>query len=630
MNKYIKMGLICCAIGMLSTSCNVMDTEPFESYSEDLVWNSKATADAFVFETYNQVIGAYTSRLNPEGWTLNSAHSDLTSSDNFSRDIIDRYYDAGFNKFASLRRCNLIIEKSIASTGLTEKQKTELEAEGRLLRAMIYYDQTRTMGRFIPINKVLSSIDEEAFKTPLTKSIEESYKLVLEDIDAAILGLPETSESGRINRWTAYALKSEVCLTAAAYTGDKSYFDKSLDASNKIINSGKFNIDGNYADMFLEAGKNSGEIIFAQYKLAVNTTVGGTDMQVLVPNVSYDDLVKNGCSPIFNDANGRTFEGWAAYFPTQDLVDQYLVIDEQDGQAKHWSQTSQFKQNVTDDLSNVKVGSFISEIVNIPNEDDMGETSKGPKIVKAGRITADNKDVSSLMYQNRDKRFYGTIVYDSCNWLNEFVTTKCKGNLWAACRASGNPQADSWYTTATGYYWRKAIYNVLPRVYVSNKTDYHTVIYRLGRIYMNKAEALLMKGQVADAVAALNETRVKHGGITPSTAASLADAWTDYKRERRVEMAQEGDYYWSLLRWGKYGGEANAGKPAGDVIEDLTTPVHKIQISQDRKRFFIGQVITNFCWDRNFSTRRYLLPIPQGQRDKRSASGINDEQNPGW
>ena len=51
MNKYIKKGLIYLAGGLFFVSCDVMDTEPFESYSEDLVWNSKSTADAFVLQT---------------------------------------------------------------------------------------------------------------------------------------------------------------------------------------------------------------------------------------------------------------------------------------------------------------------------------------------------------------------------------------------------------------------------------------------------------------------------------------------------------------------------------------------------------------------------------------------------
>ena len=69
---------------------------------------------------------------------------------------------------------------------------------------------------------------------------------------------------------------------------------------------------------------------------------------------------------------------------------------------------------------------------------------------------------------------------------------------------------------------------------------------------------------------------------------------------------------------------------AGDVINALNTPVHKIQITHDRKQFMVAQMVTNGAWNRNFTVRRYLMPIPQGQIDSRAAGGIHDTQNPGW
>ena len=97
-------------------------------------------------------------------------------------------------------------------------------------------------------------------------------------------------------------------------------------------------------------------------------------------------------------------------------------------------------------------------------------------------------------------------------------------------------------------------------------------------------------------------------------------------------MAEEitSDTYFSYLRWGKYGGYANYGRMPGDVIKDLDRPVYKICISQDRKKYFIGHVPLNNAWNRNFTTRRYLFPIPQGEIDTRSIYGIKDTQNEGW
>ena len=48
MNTYKKIALIGCLGFGLFTSCDVMDTRPFETYDEELVWSSKEMADAFV------------------------------------------------------------------------------------------------------------------------------------------------------------------------------------------------------------------------------------------------------------------------------------------------------------------------------------------------------------------------------------------------------------------------------------------------------------------------------------------------------------------------------------------------------------------------------------------------------
>ncbi len=622
----------CCICGLFLSACDVMDTKPYEMYSEDMVWSTKQTADAYVFQTYAEIIPLFVGRAGIEAWTPNGTSYNGWSSDAVARDLIDRYYNAGFNQFGKLRRCNLIIEKSQESTGLTENQKKELVAEGKMLRALVYYYQALRMGRFVPINKVLSPGDTDDFDTPLTSSVAESYQYIIKDVNDAIKGLPESSTAGRMNMWTALAYKTEICLAAAAYTGNQSYFDQCISAADSVINLGSFALDPQYGNMFLEAGKTSSEIIFAMYRLSENTTASSyAELINMVPFISNDDLIKSSCSPLFKNTDGQTFYGWHFYSPTQNLVDDYLVIDSQDGKAKQWWETSQFNASVVDDMANIQQeGIYTAVPVNVPSADDMGSTSKGQKIVKAGKII-DDANISRLMFEGRDQRFYETVAYDSCYWLNaELVTTCCNGNAWGACRTGNGGQADSWHTTTTNYYWRKAVYNVKPTLMNSQKTDYHVVLLRLGKIYLNKAEALLMKGQVSEALNLLNLTRVNHGKLPEVQESTTSQAWADYKRERRVEMALENDYYWSLLRWGKYGGDANNGKASGEVIDDLNIPAYKIQITKDRKRFFIGQAISNFCYDRNFTVKRYLFPIPQAELDKRAASGIHDDQNPGW
>jgi hypothetical protein len=77
------------------------------------------------------------------------------------------------------------------------------------------------------------------------------------------------------------------------------------------------------------------------------------------PNVKNDELTRSNATPLFKNTNGRAFEGWASFFPTQDLVDQYLVIDDTDGKAKPWDETSQYKRSVTEKpASGLAIGDF--------------------------------------------------------------------------------------------------------------------------------------------------------------------------------------------------------------------------------------------------------------------------------
>lgn len=131
-----------------------------------------------------------------------------------------------------------------------------------------------------------------------------------------------------------------------------------------------------------------------------------------------------------------------------------------------------------------------------------------------------------------------------------------------------------------------------------------------------------------DAVATFNQTRTIHGKLPASTATTLAEAWKDYKIERHVELFWECDRYFSLLRWGMYGGEANDGKSPRSEISELATPTTFIEISPARDAAYVGYV-QFYNNQRAFPVRQYLFPIPQGLINANSAI-TNADQNPGW
>ena len=113
----------------------------------------------------------------------------------------------------------------------------------------------------------------------------------------------------------------------------------------------------------------------------------------------------------------------------------------------------------------------------------------------------------------------------------------------------------------------------------------------MARCLLNKAEAQLRLNKVSDAVATLNLTRQTHGGLPASEASTLADAWKDYKIERRVELFWEGGLGTSVCCVGvSMVRRLTMVKAPGSVINELTEPATFIEIKPDHSAFYIGNV----------------------------------------
>lgn len=638
---------MCIALASVSSCRDTLDTHPTEIFDESTVWGSYNTAAAFVNSTYESVLnGIWGGSGTSVAWEARTPNAVKCSQvgegiDNIATELgITTSSDFGANRFSVLRKCNLIIEKVAASDALSEDEKALLIAEGRFLRGMVFFDQARKMGRFVPLCKVLETTDEEGASVPMTKDVAESYSYVITDLQAAVEGLPATANTGKATKWAAEVLLSRACLQAYAYTQDSKYLDIAISACEDAVNNSGITLSSNYAGLCNESDLYNKEILLGYYRLKSNTKIGQYEELIRTyPNISTDENKNAGSEVYLKNKDGKTFEGWAIYFPSQDLVDQYLVIDDETGEALPWDQTSQWKKNVVEnDPSTVTRAGQIDAVTfnngwvrRIPSDQDLKQTKEGyPTFTKYAVLKADSpKNISQLMYEGRDKRFAASIIYDGCTWVNETVHTNLTGNLSIGVR---DKEDGGWYNTVTSYYWRKGnIENPSPRAFYDCYCELHYNIARLGEAYLNLAEAYLCKGNGAAAVEALNNTRTIHGGLPEAEFTTLDKAWEDYIRERRVELCNEGgDIYFSYLRWGKYGGAANAGRPAGDVIEGLEVPAHKIEITKNRNAVLIGQLTLNNSAQRTFTTRRYLMPIAESFLNTRESYNLDHNQNEGW
>lgn len=646
MRNIYKYGILGISLMILNSCIDTLDTRPTTSFDDETVWGSKATVEGFINSTYDAVINSgYAGSGSSISWEARTPNGVLCSQvgegiDNVATELgLSTGNDWGVNRFGLLRKVNMIITNVQNSSTLNETEKIELKAHGNLMRGMIFFDQARKMGRFVPVKEVFTVENPEAVNIPMTEDVSESYKLIIEDLQIAANDLPIENASGLPTRWAAGVLLSRAALQAYAYTGDASYLDVAITAANDVISNSGVELS-NSNGLFNETDLYNPEILWGYYREKENTYVSSfEELMRTYPNVSTDNVINSQSPVALKQANGQTFEGWAIYFPTQDLVDQFLVTDEETGKAMPWYETSQYKNNVTvlDPSSITEAGQVDAykqvngDARRIPTPQDLKQLNKSyPTFTRYHQLNKGaDRDLSELMYSGRDRRFYTAIVYDKCSWIGETVELNLGGNLSAGVR---DKEDGGWYNTTTGYYWRKGnIENPTPRAYHNCQVALHFNIVRLGEAYMNLAEAYLLKHDVPHAVKALNMTRTIHGGLSESTAATEEEAWTDYIRERNCELTNEGgDIYYSYLRWGKYGGYANHGRDAGDIIYDLDRPVYKMSISRDRSKLLVGQMTLNNSAQRKFTEKRYLLPINQSFLNTREAYGLDHVQNKGW
>lgn len=641
MKHYIVNSLI--GLGMLAAlpSCmDTLDTHPTAEFNEETVWGSKATADAFVMQVYSNVLNTgYTGSGSCANWESRTPFGSRSSrvGEGVDGPALETSNLTVTPSFSLYRRINMIF-KHAEEGNFSDAEKTDLLANAHLLRGMLYFQYARQMGRILPVEEVYTAEDSLKCNVAFTKDEAESYSLAIKELEAAVAGLPEASAAGLPNKYAAEVILSRACLQAYAYTKNASYLDKAIAAAKDVTANKQLTTD--YADMFNNATSTNAEILWGRYWLSENTTIQTFDELIKgAPNLPSGDAVTTQC-PIGLNEN-KYFDAWGIFWPTQDCVDNYLVTDEATGKALPWYETSQWKNNVEelDAASLTEVGQIekwdrTNGTVNqIPEIYDFTQTSDKMPVTRNWYKLKDGaaKNISQLMYSGRDKRFEASIVHDGAEWTGETLEMNLGGNASMGLR---DQRDGGWYNTTTGYYWRKYMPTSVTKWFYANKTDYHQNVARVGEAYLNLAEAYLLKGQVADAVAALNATRTTHGGIAPSEAATEAEAWKDYIRERSCEMVYEGgDLYYSYLRWGKLGsktGMTEDGKDGG-IIRDLNRPVYKIEITSKRDQVVINQLTILNSAARQFTApKRYLMGITQSFLDTRAAYGLDNKQNDGY
>jgi hypothetical protein len=204
------------------------------------------------------------------------------------------------------------------------------------------------------------------------------------------------------------------------------------------------------------------------------------------------------------------------------------------------------------------------------------------------------------MYENRDPRFYATVLYPTAPFNNAVY------NSFPSSTTSDRLDRGNFYNTHTGYLGLKYLDPSDQTAPTNSGLNFIKV--RLADVFLMFAEAKIELGEMAAAVGPMNLVRAR-AGMPDVVVGSQADMIELVRNERVAELAWEGLRLADIRRW-KIAEQVMPGRVAGiDYLEG-------------------GQIVTAISDDvRVFNPARdYLFPIPSTERDLNPSLA----QNPGY
>lgn len=587
------------AVALLAfTACDdILDKEPQSKLSPETYFTNMTELQLFTNSFYNNLLPKAPYNVQSDQY-IKATPSDLVRG---GTNRIVPNTSSGWS-WTDLRKLNTCLE-------YMERNCKDPEAYAiysglcRFFRAYFYFDKVKMYGD-VPWVDHEPGTSDDVLQAP-RDSREVIMTHMIEDIDYAIENLPESYSSGhnyRVTKWAALALKARFCLYEGTYRkyhdisypdhGYTYYLEQAAQAADRIMKEGPFKL--------YSTGKPNLDyaVLFSSYDEI-------TDEYILSINFDFGtELMHNATAAALMNSQGRNSL-------TKKFVNCYLMTDGSRFTDKAGWETMQFAEEVVD------------------RDPRLGQTVRLPGYC---RITEN-------------------------------------GGSYSYYAVSEGVQAD---ITLTGYQMAKF---VMPENNMANdKFDrsYNDLpVFRYGEVLLNYAEAKAELGNITqdDVDRSINLLRDRVNMPHLNVAAALANpdpylqtedfypGVTDgmileVRRERAVELAQEGFRYDDLMRWKRgpllarpyYGiylpgvgvydidgdgkndlaiyadGQTKPSATTATVIAKLGTDIF---LSNGTSGYIEPHHNITFSFDEG---RDYLYPIPINER----SLNHNLTQNPGW
>ncbi|WPP48795.1 RagB/SusD family nutrient uptake outer membrane protein [Catalinimonas niigatensis] len=545
--------------------CNddILDAPPQDRISEDAVWSDENLIRAYHNGLYNAILHGFNIHMQSKAtdeaycainWDIGNIPQGTLTPDNVTS-IADTHWTGGgglyyWNTgFQDIRKINIFLEK-MEGDEIMFDDKARLVAEAKFLRAYIYFLLMERFGEVPIVTQSYEMGEEVGFAR---NTIEECVDFIDAQLSEAVPDLPEKYASsdanfGRATQDASQALRSRLFLYAAS------------PLYNPTNDQEKWQKAADAAEALL----NSGYELHPDYTTLFNQPSGSANSELIfVRNFS----VSNSHQAPMHNLNRRygAYGGWwASNGPSQNLVDDYDMIN--------------------------------------------GE----PAFIYPGGVKTINPASGydpNNPYANRDPRFDATIIHDESTYHGDFfeMWVSNDGNTWGfdSYKQSGdNPRSN--------YVLRKFMPDEgVPLNWQQPYTN-PWVIFRLGEIYLNYAEAKFELGDEATCREYLSRVRARVGMPPISDEVTGEELRQRLYNERRVELAFEEHRFWDVRRWEIAMDVENRPIMGMDVILNTET---------GEKTYTPVQLL-----ERQFEEKMYFLPIEANEILRNSGM----EQNPGY
>lgn len=613
--------------GIVSCKRDFLKTNPQDRISENVTWTDGPLAQSFIFGIYSslgyggfeeQGLAAYTDEamFTHSGRNIETFTQGTETPSNIA--WTSGTY-AWRSMYIAIRKANIAIERLPNATFTDATLKEKLLGEAYFLRAYYYHQLLRFYGGVPIVDKTYTLNDSFNIAR---NTFEECVNFIVKDLDqSAQLLNGKTMDPGRASKLAALALKARVLLYAAsdlhdaataksksatlnaypnialvAYTsGDRAARWQAAKAAAKAVMDAsqgyKLNLS---APVSAEEGKNNyisisvggkSKASFADASAAVELIFNRT----VTPLWTAEDNWPMGGTHygINNGPNG--YHNWAGNTPIQQLVDDYEMMD---GSKFDWGNTTH----------------------------------------------------KAAPYENRDPRFYATILYDGAGWKPRPADVAGKdpaNQIQTGVYADGSggfingldtreSTVENWNGTRTRYYTRKFI-DPDPNL-PDNQSNAQTLPWpfiRYTEMVLNYIEACLALGEEAEARNWLNKIRFRAGmPAVTDVGQALVDR---YRNERRIELQYEEHRYHDARRWmiaPAVFGRGTQGISITATLKSGQTP--HVPYRYDKTKYDYRYTVIDILEPekRKWDDKMYYRPITREEVNNNPL--LKDKNNPGY